>query len=430
MSRRAHANRPEPQVPHATRLWLTALSIAALLMALPKPARAQSRPAHVVADRDRAADDSFEHLFEEVGKLRLNTGQELRFVLGRSADDELAVRSVLRQTCQSWHPYRHFRGLLEVDAWMPISALDQTLEGLVQKRLRTVGGPAQMTITWAKSNPPAVLATGQYLPSSSLTNGQLGWRHCGPWQMALAEKAAAVDARAAMLVRMGYCKLSDGHELGFVLHREKKLSLAVSRLLNQAPVGKTLFEPTGVCRVTMKLTRPDLLKLLQDASRAVEGFGRSELFKSADFPVADDIEAEGYAVAPSVPGMYRPPIKKGSEPPRPDWADRFLVVQGAGRAPSDTTDEASRAGWAERAARIEALRQLWMQIEDLPLDDGETVGLRMQKDPRLVSAMSGLDRFIASTGRPLRADDGAVTVNVGVHLQIVWRIASTVERTQ
>lgn len=430
MARRAHANRSEPVTPHGARLWLAVLNIAALLIAFPTPTPAQSRPTRAVADRDRAVDDSFEHLFEEVGKLRLNTGQELRCVLGRSADDELAVRSALRQKCQSWHPYRHARGLLEVDAWLPVSALDRTLEDLIQNRLRNANGPPDMTITWAKSNPPAVLATGRYLPSSSLVNEQLGWRHCSPWQTALAQKAAAADARAAMLVRMGYCKLPDGRELGFILHREKKLKVAVNSLLKEAPAGEAVFDPTGVCRVTMKLTQPELLRLLQDAGRAVDGFERSELFKSVDFPATDNLEAEGYAVTPPVPSAYKPPLKKGTEPPRPDWADRFLVVQGAGRAPSDATNDTGATDWAERAARIEAHRQLWMQIEDLPLDDGETVGLRMQKNPGLVFAMSGLDRFIAGANRPLRTDDGAVTVNVGIHLQTVWRIVSTIERAR
>jgi len=70
-----------------------------------------------------------------------------------------------------------------------------------------------------------------------------------------------------------------------------------------------------------------------------------------------------------------------------------------------------------------------MQIEDLPLESGETVGLRMTKDARLTSAMSSLGGFITGTGEPLHADDGAVTVSIGVHLQIVWRILSSIDQT-
>lgn len=405
------------------------LSIAALFIALPTPSYGQSQPSQVVANRDRATDDSLQRLFEEVGRLRLNSGHELRTVLARSADDELAFRSAIREKCQSWRPHWHPRGPIEVDAWMPISALDSTLASVIQQKLKRLDGQPAMTITWARSNPPAALATGQYLASSSLGNEQPGWRHCSLWQTSLASKAAAADARAAMLTRTGYCRLSGGRELGFVLHQEKKLRAALSSLLNRVPVGDPVFEPTGVCRVDMKLTQPELLRLLQEASQAVEGLKQPALLRSVELAASESLTAEGYAVAPPVPSIHSPPYKKMTGPARPDWADRFLVVQGAGKAPSDTTDEASRSDWAERAAHIEAHRQLWMQIEDLPLDSGETIGLRMTKDTRLTLAMSSLGGFITGTGEPLHADDGAVTVSIGVHLQIVWRILSSIDQT-
>lgn len=430
MSGWACADRLGPRIAHASGLRCAVFGIAALLITPPMPTLGQSRPSGAITDRDRAADDSLERLFAEAGDFKLASGQELRHVLARSADDELAVRLAIREACQSWRSWRHPRGLLELDAWMPISALDGTLATVIQRRFENVDGLLPMAITWARSNPPAILATGQYLPSSGLVNEHPGWRHCSPWQMALAARAAAADARAAMLVRLGYCRTSDGQELGFILHREKKLRAAISSLLNYAPVAEPMFERTGVCRVAMTLTRLELVTLLREASRAVEGFGGRGLLGLGDPPTPDDLAAEGYAVAPPLPNIHQPPLKKRTEPPPPEWAHRFLVVQGAGRAPSDTIDEASRDEWAERAARIEAYRQLWRQIEDLPLDDGETIGLRMHKDPKLISELSSLGRFMADTGKPLHANDGAITISTGVHLQIVWRMLSASDQAR
>ena len=128
--------------------------------------------------------------------------------------------------------------------------------------------------------------------------------------------------------------------------------------------------------------------------------------------------------------MHQSLSKRSREPDRPDWADHFLVVQGGGKAPSDMGDAAGCRTWAERAAKIEADRQLWMQIEDLPLPNGETIAIRLSKDIKTVAALAGLDRFIAATGSPAESDDGTTTVSLGIHLQIVWRMISSLDQPQ
>ncbi len=127
--------------------------------------------------------------------------------------------------------------------------------------------------------------------------------------------------------------------------------------------------------------------------------------------------------------MLKPATKRVQEAERPEWSDQFLLTQGSGRAPADVTDPAARRAWAERAARIEANRQLWMQIEELPWSDAETIGMRLAKDRKVASATVGLHRFVVDAGAPLQAPDGTVTVTVGIHLRIVWRTLSALDES-
>jgi len=168
--------------------------VVVLLVAVAAASPAQTRPAPAIPDRDRAIDDSVQQLFDEASHLRLNTGQTLAAVLARRSDDEQAFRLAIASKHQAWRSHRQLRGELEIDTWMPISAFNEILSQIIQQRLKDVPDAPLNAITWSRSNPPAVLATGRYSPLTGPVNGQPGWRHCSPRQVQLAKDAAAVDA--------------------------------------------------------------------------------------------------------------------------------------------------------------------------------------------------------------------------------------------
>ena len=92
------------------RRLFPALTFLFAVLAVPVTLTAQTRPASIISDRHRAIDDSVQQLFDEVGRLRLTTGQTLGSVLARAADDEEAVRSAIAQKHQAWRSYRQPRG--------------------------------------------------------------------------------------------------------------------------------------------------------------------------------------------------------------------------------------------------------------------------------------------------------------------------------
>jgi hypothetical protein len=406
------------------------LAVTVVMLLANAAALAQVRAA-AVSDRQRAVDDALQELFQEVGRLRLTTGQPLGAVLARSATDEEAVRLAILEKHRAWRAYRQSRGELEVDAWLSVSDLSTILADIVQYRFKSSRLSLPVNVTWARSNPPAIPATGRYLPTTGLKDESAGWRHCSPRQVAMAKQAAVSDARVAILDRIARCPVAGKRELGFVLQSDRSIQQELRELLRQAPVDEPTLEPTGVCRAKVELAQAEVLRLLQEAAKATDGRVRREQLKPSDPASLPPVfSAEGFAVAPPAPSMYAPPRKRGRDPEQPEWAGRFLVVQGGGRAPVDMQDQPGRRAWAERAARIEASRQIWMQIEDLPLPQGETIGIRLSRDFKVASVLAGLDRFIAQTGAPVVAEDGTTTVSVGVHLQIVWRMLSGLDQSR
>lgn len=247
----------------------------------------------------------------------------------------------------------------------------------------------------------------------------------------MAKEAATADARVALLDRIGYLPVDGKKQLGYLLQSDHSLQQSLRQLLRQAPVDMPILEPTGVCRARVELSQGEILRLLQEVAKATDGRISPEALRPSDpASLPASFAAEGFAVAPPMPSMYVPPRKRDRNSEPPEWAERFLVVQGGGRAPVDMQNEPSRRTWAERAARIEACRQLWLQIEDLPLAEGETVGIRLSRDLKVAAVLAGLDRFIAETGVPVQAEDGTTTVSVGVHLQIVWRMLSGLDQSR
>lgn len=402
-----------------------AVVTAALAGSIAAFARAQQGPS--VPDHDRAVDSALRQLFDEVGRLRLTTGHTLAAVLARSADDERAMRLAIVQRHQAWQANRLFGGEVEVDTWLPISTLNDVLARVLQHRLgRADQAPSPFSVTWARSSSPAVLASGRYWPAVAMENAPVGWRDCSRWQVAMAKAAAVADARGALLGRIAYWRMDGGEELGFLMRRHSGLRVSLVRLLGRVPAGEPVLEPTGVCSVKVLLGRAQAAELLREVAAVV---GKEVREVSGVEPEASDaiVSAEGFAVAPPIATPYVPPRRRGHEVVVPDWADRFLAVQGSGRAPADVLDPVDRQLWAERAARIDASRQLWIQIEELPLPSGGTVRARLSNDRQAARALAGLDRFITAGRASIDDDDGATTVSVGIHLRIVWRMLNSIE---
>jgi hypothetical protein len=379
-----------------------------------------------VRDEDRAADQSIQQLIDEAGRLRLTTGQSLDVVVARAAGDDQMIRRVISDRCRHGLTCRSPRGDLEIDVWLPVSGLNDALGQILRERLPQ---SPPLPVTWSRSNPPALLATGLYHPAGRPRDSHPGWRHCDARQIALARSAAAVDARAALLNQIAYLHVGDDRQLGFLLQRHRQFREALEQRIGRIALCEPVFEATGLCRQTISVAPAEVVSLLEEAYKET-GTDRlpANVTRPTDLPASGAIAAEGFSVAPPAVAADLPTIKRPHNADRPAWADRFLVAQASGQAPADIGDARKRQAWAVRAARAEATRQLWMQLEELPMPGGETLSARLNRDLAAVAALADADRFICPTGNPVIADDGSTTVGVGIHLQLIWRMLSSLDR--
>ena len=130
---------------------------------------------------------------------------------------------------------------------------------------------------------------------------------------------------------------------------------------------------------------------------------------------------DGYAVAPLIDTRVNGKAQ-ASGPARPAWADRVLTATATGQAPDNIDDASKRRKLAVTAARVEAVRRLWLKIDKLDLPEGETFEERLAAHPELLNELSVIDEVIFPLADPSFSDEGTATVTVGVRLETVWRI--------
>jgi hypothetical protein len=214
-------------------------------------------------------------------------------------------------------------------------------------------------------------------------------------------------------------RLSAAQTLENVWAQRPDYRLAVEKRTEVLPLGEPAFEPTGLCRVTTRFQRADVVKLLTSAAEACSEPINSDLASAIDPDGKESLVLEGLAVAPPYTPQRRPAEEK-ERAGRPDWADRVLSVQVTGQAPAHVTDATERSRMAVLAATVEAKRQLWLQIEKLPLPSGTTVGDVLVKDKASPAIASINDAFtLEAAPNPDNASQASVTL--GIPLEAVWQ---------
>lgn len=406
--------------------WLAGLLPAAA--AARQPASAPHGPA--IPAEVRAADDAFHNLVDKVLSLRLEDGR-LRIaevLLPRNAAGglsqpvdptaERALRLALLNDYQRGAPRPTAGGGVEVDAWLSTARLNDMLRDIAAvhlprlNRARLVLGPGAG---------PTVTATGWYVPDGRPRDDRPGWRHCPPEQIVQTRDAARFDVRQRLLDRIGSMRLQNDELLRAVLTRFPAFRDALIRQVETVPLRDPIFEPTGVCQLRLTITRADVLALVQAAAaRSREPELPAGLADLTDPRRDDPIVIDGFAVPPP----YTPPPTRTrllAEPDRPEWADRTLSQKGTGAPPPGAQGEQARRDLALKAARMDAARLLWLDIEKLPLGTG-TVGDILAGQPRSREIAAEIDKLMVPMSSPAFDDQGQATVALGLRLEPLWRI--------
>jgi hypothetical protein len=216
-------------------------------------------------------------------------------------------------------------------------------------------------------------------------------------------------------------RLSGQQTVGELLRRYRRFREGVRRRTHLIEHGGSTFEPTGLCRLAAKPSRGEIIALLQrSVTESGEGIG-------ADFTLAVDpgfeepLIVEGFGTAPHG-GVSGKGLARGIDADRPAWADRLLTAKAAGKAPAEAGNDEARRELAVAAARIEATRQLWIEIEKLPLPDSATVASLLAEGRLGNEAVRAIDGAILPITAPVFGGEGSATVTLGIRLETVWRV--------
>jgi hypothetical protein len=110
--------------------------------------------------------------------------------------------------------------------------------------------------------------------------------------------------------------------------------------------------------------------------------------------------------------------KKNAPAPGPDWSGQVLKATGMGAPNLKAASPAAARLGAEKAAQLDALRNILAQVKGLKVTATQSVGDRMGNSPDISAAVDGTVRgFVVKDKRYF--DDGAVEVDVEVPLASV-----------
>lgn len=340
----------------------------------------------------QAADAAVEALIDLALVAQTASGVTLSTLVATSAEAELALRQKVAEQAHLSNPRTMPDGAVEVDAWATAKDLAAILTSGVAPHL------PQSNAEFFRLGPIEegyLIATGCESPSSGAEVP--GWRHLSRQELLLVERAATIDAGERLRTRLLALNMDNGETLDRRTRPSRAPADSVEQLIRKAAIGTAQFEPYGVCQIVVELRREAVNKALPPRP------GDDSL---------PTIEATGFAVAPlRVPGQRTTVYDSDSAP---KWATQTLTAHATGQAPH-ATGPATRP-LASTAAYLEASRRLCLQIESLPLPEGDTVGQRLLAHPQFLDQIEGA--FLSTTSPA--AD--AIRVELSIPLKRVWAL--------
>lgn len=245
-----------------------------------------------------------------------------------------------------------------------------------------------------------------------------GWEHLPAEAVTLAVRGARVDAAALVLTQARRLRLGASQSLGDVLDLFPLFEDAVRVRLGEHLSGEPVFEPFAVCRFPAVVARGDLIEVLTLAAADAR---RSSELPHIDFGRLTDptwrgpISVEGFGTPPPV-HLAWPDGSPHLE--TPTWADELLTATGEARVarPGAEAD-------AVAAARIDAIRVMWSQVDELVLPDGRRVGPLIAAHPELADALASLEPRMQDAVPPV-VRNGTAAVKITLPLALLWEALS------
>lgn len=379
------------------------------------PASAPASAAAAITPADRATDDVLQKLFDAVlaapAVVDGAAAQSLASLLAYSPEAERELRKGVYAHAQFSRAREIRPGVTTLDA----SITTDRLNGLLSAAMEKLNGARPKPVRLAPTAGPALFASGTAVEDGRARSTQPGWRHCEHRDLIMALRSAEQDLRLRVLACLLRTPLSDRQTVGHLARQQPELDNALRKQVEVIAGSEPVFAPEGVCIITCTLSAGQLGSM---AGRALQEAGLSNGDLRLQF-ASESVTLQGLSAAPP----RRPSTVTAVRGPRPEWADRTLSKTAAAAGPPDEPDVAVRNRLATQAARIEAQRQLWMELEQLKLPTGRSIADALAGREDRASAIESINGAIFEMSKPAANDEGVVTITLGLRLEPVWQVA-------
>ncbi|HOW70835.1 MAG TPA: hypothetical protein PKY77_09560 [Phycisphaerae bacterium] len=401
---------------------VVALSLlgSTVLVMVGTAARAQAPDSQPAGVEQRASDQAFQELVDEVMAIRLAGGWTVGGLLGVVPDADRGLRESLLES-KVEHRARPLPGnLVEVEVSLPMERLAEMLQDIAARFFPKAD---RSVVEIESRGRPSLGGVGRVRADRSVVGLPVGWRHCDEGQLALVRAAAETDLRQHLLERVGQWRLTPTQTVGQLWGRFPAFRQSVGRRVRAVALPKAVYEPAGICRVSDEIGRTDVLQILirgaEDSGDPIE----ADLTRAVDPEFQDPLILDGFAVAPAIASSLPGAAEVESMAGRPVWVERTLSVKVTGQPPANVAGREARRRMAAGAAGIEARRQLWLQVEQLPLPGGINLDSLLAHLGRPADAISAIESTIQQTEGPSFDEQDNATVTFTARLDIIWEIA-------
>lgn len=342
-----------------------------------------------------AGDAALEFLIDRVMALPVAEHRSIATIVSLSPEAELSIRRDLAEhyllTQGRSSPDGRFHTL---SAWITVERLNLHLRRVLSEHFPNVDA-GQVAI--AASPADIVRATGHVPLSHRPVIHTPGWRHVTVERKELAEQSCRLDAVNRVRTTIGRLRLSPQQTVGDLLREHPTFDEDVRDKVKGLLPSEMVYDPGGLCILTFRLARAEVIRLLAGAAHESQLPVRVDFSKAHDSPMQTEWLIQAYG---ALPPLQDTPVSEPARARLPEgWPAGELHAAARAEGPSHIEPVTQRLAWAERLARVEAERRLWLQLEALPWKQ-KTVGHFLAAHPEGQRAVEALEALILETPSP------------------------------
>lgn len=335
-------------------------------------------------------------------------------------DELLTARGVpldrideLLEECSRAGPMRIYRdGTVEV--YLLLS------EGKLTAALRRWLGDGAAAAPFASAANQTILVSGCAAPAPrDAAAAPFGWEALPPEARRLAEEAARVEARLALIERLRRLRVEPGVSVSDLIGEWPTLGWALSEANWKLSFGALRFTPDFRCFIRAELSMDDAARGLRAA------LNRSGRQPSDDAANGDVLRRLNGAASITAIGVAAPPpdMLAASRPPEPAWASACLTAVGEAALGAPDRESKTAPDEAINRARADAIEKLKIVVRRLEPSSGLTLESLMRSHEEL---RADVDEFLRRTVelRPAVVEaDGCVRMTLAIPARRLWRAA-------